>query len=202
MLHLLLVRHGETDWNAQHRYQGHSDPPLNQKGIEQARRLAARLESQAIDGIFSSDLQRAMQTAEILKGQRSLAVLPDARLRELKFGVLEGHTFAEALELWPEMISQWVSDNNRPPDGGERSDDFARRVTGFTDEIRQSCADKTVLVVAHAGTLRVIIQRLLRPAGEPGLFPDKVWFTLENGSLSDFEVDEENIIINRLNYSC
>jgi alpha-ribazole phosphatase len=199
MLHLYLVRHGETDWNAGHRYQGHSDLPLNRKGIEQARQLAGRLKSQKVELVFSSDLRRAMETAQILMEGRDTPIQPEPRLREIKFGVLEGHTFDEALKLWPEMIKKWVEDNNQPPDGGERLDEFVQRVSRFMEEIRQSCADKTVLIVAHAGPLREIIRSLLVPAGAPDDFLGKLRFSLENASLTEFQIDDENIIINRLN---
>jgi alpha-ribazole phosphatase/probable phosphoglycerate mutase len=205
MLHLYLVRHGETEWNAQHRYQGHSDLPLNQKGIEQARQLAIRLQSQKIDLVYSSDLQRAQQTAEILTTEinlratagREIKVQSDPRLREINFGMLEGYTFDEALERWPEMIARWLNDYNQPPEGGERIDEFAARVSQFLSEIRKNCAEKTVLVVAHGGPLREIIQSVLgtsQRTQEPSL-----WFNLEHASLTEFQIDDENIIINRLN---
>jgi len=194
MLHLLLVRHGETDWNAQHRYQGQSDLPLNQLGIEQARRLARRLQPQKIDLVFSSDLQRALQTAEILTSSREIKLQTDPRLREMNFGMLEGHTFDEALERWPEMIASWLDDYNQPPEGGERIDKFIQRVSEFFAEIRQNCDEKTVLVVAHGGPLREIIQSMLGQPGKPAW-----WFSLEHASLTDFQIDDENVIINRLN---
>ena len=78
MLRLLLVRHGQTEWNALRRYQGHSDLPLNGKGLEQARQLAARLQPLTIDLAFSSDLLRAVQTADLLVHGRGLTAQPDA----------------------------------------------------------------------------------------------------------------------------
>jgi alpha-ribazole phosphatase len=196
MLHLLLVRHGQTEWNAQHRYQGHSDLPLNQLGQEQARQLAARLQTQKIDLVFSSDLQRALQTAQILAESHGVKVQPDPRLREMNFGLLEGHTFDDGLERWPEMIRNWVQDNNQPPEGGERLDEFSERVSQFFTGLRQSCDGKTVLVVAHGGPLRVIMQSVLGPGSGPVW-----WFSLDHGSLTDFQIDDENIIINRINDS-
>lgn len=194
MLRLLLVRHGQTGWNATHRYQGHSDQPLNQAGMDESRRLAARLKSDPVDIIYSSDLQRAAQTAQILAGGRGIVVRPEPRLRELNFGVLEGHTFDEGLQLWPEMINAWVEDPNQPPTGGERMDAFAARVAEFLDGVMQNCADKSVLVVAHGGPLRVIIQSLLAASSETSW-----WFSLDHCGLSDFLIDDENIIINHIN---
>ena len=194
MLRLLLVRHGQTEWNAARRYQGQSDPSLDQAGMEQARRLSARLAAERIDVLFCSDLQRALGTAQILAGDRDLAIRQDVRLRELNFGILEGHTFDEGLELWPAMISTWVNDPNQPPTGGERMDEFAERVAEFLEELRQDFHDQTVLVVAHGGPLRVIIQSLLESPADTNW-----WFSLDHCGLTDFQLDEGNIVINRLN---
>lgn len=194
MLRLLLVRHGQTQWNAGRRYQGQSDLPLDQTGLEQARRLGARLKAEQIDLVYSSDLRRAMQTAEILADACDLRIRADQRLRELNFGVLEGHTFDEGLERWPEMISAWVDDPNQPPTGGERMDDFSMRVADFLEDVKRECDDKTVLVVAHGGPLRVILQSLLEGPDEKTW-----WFSLDHAGLSDLQFDDRNVIINRIN---
>ncbi len=194
MLHLLLVRHGETEWNAQHRYQGASDLPLNARGIEQAHRLALRLKPQKIDLVFSSDLQRAIETARILVGGRDIQPQADSKLREMNFGVLEGHSFDDALKRWPEMITKWLEDYNQPPEGGERIDKFNQRVAQFYSGLVQNYDQKTVLIVAHGGPLREIIQILLGHPISPAW-----WFNLDHASLSEFQVDSENVIINRLN---
>jgi alpha-ribazole phosphatase len=201
MLHLYLVRHGQTDWNAQQRYQGHSDLPLNQTGSQQARQLAERLQAQTFDIVLSSDLQRALQTAEILIGSRQIKLQPDPRLREMNFGMLEGHTFDQARERWPEIITKWLADYNQPPEGGERIDEFELRVSRFYTELRQSYAEKTVLIVAHGGSLREIIRRLLGTPSGPAR-----WFSLEHASLTEAQIfpaqdleQAESIIINRLN---
>ena len=192
MLRLLLVRHAQTAWNAQRRYQGHSDLPLNETGLAQARALAARLQSLKIDLLISSDLQRALQTARILADGRDLALQTDPRLRELNFGLLEGHTFDEGLALWPEMIRNWVEDNNQPPEGGERMADLTGRVLQFYEQTLRTCDGKTVLLVAHGGPLRVLLQHALGT-------PARVWFNLEHASLSELQIDGETIILNRLN---
>ena len=192
MLRLLLVRHGQTEWNALRRYQGHSDPPLNETGLTQARQLAARLQPLHIDLLFNSDLLRAVQTARILATGRDLPLQADPRLRELGFGLLEGHTFDEGLALWPEMIQKWVDDNNQPPQGGERMDALTHRVLQFYDEMLPTCDGKTVLLVAHGGPLRVLLQHLLGA-------PARVWFNLEHASLSDIQIDTGTTLINRLN---
>lgn len=195
MLTLFLVRHAETDWNAQHRYQGHSDLPLNKTGVEQANQLANRIKTQKFDHVFSSDLLRSVQTAEILVDSRGIQIQTDRRLRELNFGILEGHTFEEGLARWPEMITAWVQDNNQPPENGERIDTFTQRVFDFYNELRTHYNQKTILIVSHGGPLRTIIQSLL-PISERSA---ATWFNLDHASLTAFQLDDENVIVDRLN---
>src|SRR6185437_6606991 len=96
MTTLLLVRHGETDWNAERRYQGHADVPLNDRGVEQARELAEQLAGERIDAIYSSDLSRAHATAEIVGERLGVPVVTDPDLREIDVGAVEGLTFEES----------------------------------------------------------------------------------------------------------
>ena len=196
MLKLLLVRHGETDWNAQGRYQGHSDLPLNPKGFKQVQQLAERLLPLQIDFVFSSDLQRALQTAQILVTGRETTIQTDPQLREMNFGLLEGVTFIEAMQRWPGMIEKWLQDHNQPPQGGEPIDAFDQRVSRFYDVLRQNFDQKTVLIVAHGGPLRKIIQLLLQTAASSS---PAWWINLDHASLSEFQVDPQTIIIDRLN---
>ncbi|HXY21336.1 MAG TPA: histidine phosphatase family protein, partial [Burkholderiaceae bacterium] len=93
---LLLIRHGETQWNAQARIQGHRDIALSERGLRQAQRLARFLSGQAIDAVYASDLARASQTAQPLADALRLPVCLDARLRERGFGLFEGSTYEEA----------------------------------------------------------------------------------------------------------
>src|SRR5436309_5200504 len=104
---LLLVRHGETDWNRDRRFQGHADPPLNDAGREQARVLADELAGDRIELIYTSDLQRARETAEIVAGQLGLDVIPLRELREIDVGEWEGFTWPEIVERFPEGARKW-----------------------------------------------------------------------------------------------
>jgi broad specificity phosphatase PhoE len=115
MLHLMLVRHGESEWNAQRRYQGQSDVPLSALGRRQAELIAERLAGGKIDAVYASDLARAWETARPIAEKNGLKVISEPRLRELKFGVLEGLTFDEAQAHYPEMMAAWLNDFNRPP---------------------------------------------------------------------------------------
>src|SRR5947209_9607942 len=124
---LVLVRHGETEWNRDQRVQGHLDVALSERGIEQAQRLARWLTGEPIDALYSSDLQRARVTAEILAGGR-LPVRLEPRLREGRFGVFEGLTAAEITSAYPEEYRAWREDavRHRPP-GGETLEDLQLR---------------------------------------------------------------------------
>ena len=153
---LLLIRHGETAWNAESRIQGQLDVPLSNAGIWQAGRLAQRLAAERIDAIVASDLARAWLTAQPIGQSRQLEPLPDTRLRERHFGIFEGHTLDEIAARWPAEFDAW---RQRDPDwsipGGESGAQFIARVLEALDEISHCHAGGTVAVVAHGGVLDV-----------------------------------------------
>ncbi|HEV8685758.1 MAG TPA: histidine phosphatase family protein [Gaiellaceae bacterium] len=154
MTTLLLTRHGETDWNAQRRWQGHSDPPLNERGREQARELAAMLDG--VDVIYASDLARARETAEILGRRLGLEVRLDPRLRERSFGAWEGKTWDELEERFAEALDRWRAGETHGPDDAEPYQDFSRRVESFLEDILARHPGEMVLVVGHGGSIRAI----------------------------------------------
>jgi len=151
---LILVRHGETDWNAQHRWQGHSDTELNDAGREQARRLAEGLGR--VDALYSSDLSRARETAEILAGTIGVEVRFDQRLRERGFGAWEGLTTEEIESSFPDEQRRWRAGIGAGAHNAEPFEAFAARVGSFVEEIGQRHVGEEVLVVAHGGTIRVV----------------------------------------------
>lgn len=154
MTTLILVRHGETDWNAQHRWQGHSDTELNDAGREQARRLAEGLGR--VDALYSSDLSRARETAEILAGTIGVEVRFDQRLRERGFGAWEGLTTEEIESSFPDEQRRWRAGIGAGAHNAEPFEAFAARVGSFVEEIGQRHVGEEVLVVAHGGTIRVV----------------------------------------------
>jgi broad specificity phosphatase PhoE len=154
MTKLLLVRHGETDWNAERRWQGHSDTPLNEAGREQARRLADELD--AVDAVYASDLARARETAEILARRLGLEVVLDPRLRERGFGSWEGLTMAEIETRFAEEARRWRDEHGHGAADAEPHDVFLSRVESFVDEILDRHPGQHVLVVAHGGTIRAV----------------------------------------------
>lgn len=151
---LLLVRHGETDWNREGRWQGHSDTRLNELGREQAARLAGELDG--IDAIYSSDLARARETADVVGRRLGLDVRVDQRLRERSFGAWEGKTGAEIEAEFRDAHDRWRAGEGLGADNAEPFADFAARVQSFLEEVLVRHPEETVLVVAHGGSIRVI----------------------------------------------
>lgn len=151
---LLLVRHGETDWNRDGRWQGHSDTHLNDVGREQASRLASELDG--VDVVYSSDLARARETAEILAARLELPVHVDPRLRERSFGSWEGRTGPEIEAAFAGAHARWLAGEGPGADDAEPFADFAARVQAFLAEVVERHPDETVLVVSHGGSIRVI----------------------------------------------
>lgn len=154
---LLLIRHGETAWNAEHRIQGQLDIPLSPTGIRQAAQLAERLAREAIDAVYSSELARAWLTAAPLAERRGIEVLADTRLRERSFGVFEGLTLDEIATHHPAGFRNWRA---RDPDwvieGGESGQQLIDRVLPALEDIVARHAGETVALVTHGGVLDVV----------------------------------------------
>jgi broad specificity phosphatase PhoE len=151
---LLLARHGETDWNAAGRWQGHSDTALNDEGRRQARSLAQTLGR--VDVVYSSDLARARETAELVTERLALPIRLDVRLRERGFGVWEGLTADEIEARFPDTHRRWQAGEGFGADDAEPFETFAARVHSFLADVLRAHPVETVLVVAHGGTIRVI----------------------------------------------
>ncbi|MGH2934268.1 MAG: histidine phosphatase family protein [Gaiellaceae bacterium] len=144
MTTLLLVRHGETDWNAERRWQGHTDVPLNERGREQARALGEEIASAGrVDAIYASDLSRAHDTARIIAARLGVPVVVDRDLREIDVGSREG----------------LMGDIDRPWDG-EPHEAHAERILRAVHRIAERHPGERVLVVTHGGSLRRICEHL------------------------------------------
>ena len=162
MTELILIRHGETDWNRELRFQGQLDVPLNATGLEQARRVAERLAQEDLHGLISSDLQRAVQTAQALTRQRQeagtlLKPVLNAELREQHFGMMEGLCVPEIRQLYPQAWSNWVRfDAEFAFEGGESIRIFHARVLSALRALAQPHAGKTLAIVTHGGVLDMV----------------------------------------------
>jgi broad specificity phosphatase PhoE len=148
---ILLVRHGETDWNQQRRVQGHSDTPLNETGIAQARALIERLADEPVEAVYSSDLARALDTARGVAEERGLPVHQVRELREKDFGTWEGLTDTEIFERFPQA-------HDGPWGDAETGEQLAERVLGALRRIGAEHPGGTVVVVTHGGPLRAVLR--------------------------------------------
>jgi broad specificity phosphatase PhoE len=156
---LLLVRHGETDWNAEGRLQGHTDRPLNDHGRRQAKDLADRLADEGADAIYASDLSRARETAEIVGTRLGLPVVIDADLREKDWGSWEGLTGDERAHV--EQVA-------------ESTEAHRDRVMRAVRRIVERHPGQRVVVVTHGGSLRRV-QASLNGIAEPVVDNCAVW---------------------------
>jgi len=155
---LLAVRHGITDWNALGRIQGHAQSQLTEIGRQQAEAIADRLAAEPISAIYSSDLQRAMDTARAIAARHGLPVHADARLREANYGQWEGRTMDELRRLYPETVAQWMTEPVAvAPTGGESLEEVAARVSEVMEELRACPADGQIVVVGHGGSIRALL---------------------------------------------
>lgn len=151
---LIVLRHGQTAWNAEQRIQGHLDMPLNAVGRWQAQRLALALQGEPVAAVYASDLQRAADTAEPLASAAGLPVQRDAGLRERSFGVFEGMTFSDIEQHWPEQARRWRErDPDFGPEGGERLCDFFERSVAQVERLARRHCGQTVVLVSHGGLL-------------------------------------------------
>jgi broad specificity phosphatase PhoE len=153
MTELLLVRHGETDWNRDRRFQGHADPPLNETGRAQAHALAAELAGEGIELVYTSDLVRARETAEIVAARFGADVLPVRELREIDVGEWEGLTWPEIEERYPEGARSW-RERGFGWESGESYEQLGERVVAALRRIAADHPEARVLVVGHGGTIR------------------------------------------------
>lgn len=164
MRRLILLRHGETDYNAARRMQGQLDTDLTATGVEQARAAAEELRGSGVSKIVSSDLTRARRTAEIVAGALGLEVTEDARLRETHLGAWQGLTHAEVDATDGGIRTYWRNNPGWAPPEGESRLEVARRARPVVDELMQTYrgwGDSAVLLVAHGGTIAALTASLL-----------------------------------------
>ncbi len=151
-----LVRHGETDWNAKRRLQGHTDIDLNARGLAQAEQMARAIKriNLAFDVLYTSDLQRAAKTAKAIEQLFSTSAITNVGLRERHLGALQGLTTDEAPQLEPDLWRSHLSRNvTEELRGGESIQQFADRISAALEKIREQYLGKTALLVSHGGSL-------------------------------------------------
>ncbi|GAC1667026.1 MAG: histidine phosphatase family protein [Candidatus Dormibacteraceae bacterium] len=181
---MLLVRHGQSTWNSEHRIQGQLDPPLSEEGRKQAQSVARRLAGRRLAGFYSSDLKRAFETAHAIGAATGIEAEPTPGLREIYLGEWEGLRPADVAERYPEAWAKWSStggDWDVVP-GGEGATLFEKRVAAAIDAILERHANGDVVVVTHGGVIQMTLNRVVGRASG-GLFP----FKIQNSSITVIE---------------
>ena len=192
---IILIRHGETAWNAERRLQGHLDIPLNAEGERQARLLAGALAAEPIDLIFSSDLQRARQTAQAVATLRGMPLQIEPGLRERCYGGFEGLLYSEIEQRFPAEFAAWQARDVDAilPTGkncGESFRQFYARATTAILGLAQAHAGQTIAMVAHGGVLECAYRMALDlPLETPRDF--KVF----NASINRFHLEEGRLVL-------
>ncbi|MEJ3652710.1 histidine phosphatase family protein [Actinomycetes bacterium KLBMP 9759] len=161
---LVLLRHGQTDYNVAGRMQGHIDSMLTDSGRTQAAAVAPEIARLAPDRIISSDLKRAVDTADVVAAATALPVKLDARLRETHLGEWQGRTVADIERTWPGAIAVWRSDPGWAPPGGESRLEVVRRSRPVVEELDDEFADgpdTCVVLVAHGGLIAGLVSAML-----------------------------------------
>ncbi|MGC8970743.1 MAG: alpha-ribazole phosphatase [bacterium] len=164
---IYIIRHGETDWNREGIYQGQTDTSLNENGRQTARELGKSLSRINFSAIYSSDLLRARETAEIINSFLNVPIHYTQDLRELDFGDWTGISIWEMEEKDPELFRKWQEDPwNISPPGGETFRELTERVVRVLEEIIKRHKSEDILVVSHAGPIKAMIFGLLSATGK------------------------------------
>lgn len=204
MTRFYLVRHGQTLWNVERKYQGQSDVPLTKTGKLQAKRVADKLKDKDISAIYASDLSRTINTAREIAKHHNLEVLKDKDVRELSFGIWEGLTFDEINQRWSKEFKDWQEKpfEINPPEG-ETLTDLYNRTDRFMMRAAKDHPKEKIVVVTHAGPIRAILAQILN------LKKDLFWkFKISNSSITEFvyrgerKLSESDAFIGQVNDTC
>jgi probable phosphoglycerate mutase len=191
----LLVRHGESTWNREHRIQGQSDPPLSDDGRRQAEHLAKRLAGRRLVGFYSSDLKRALETAQAIGRAAGAEPREMEELREIYLGEWEGLQTGEIAKRHPDAWASWRAEPSWDlVPGGEGALPFETRVMSAVDSILERHPDGDVLVVTHGGVIQVALHRVVGRSSH-GLFP----FRIQNASISVIEKHNGRFVVSGVN---
>ena len=156
---LLLIRHAQTEWNIQRRFQGHGDSPITEEGQEQLQRLKSRLAGLEFDVVYSSDLRRTMETSKMLSGKQRVE---EPRLRERGVGILEGLNLEQIMDEHAEAFRAFRSgDKDHQIEGGESLQIALNRAWTFLEEVPEKHPGAELAAVSHAGLIRLICKQIL-----------------------------------------
>ncbi len=191
MLEIILVRHGETEYNASETFRGRADVPLNDTGLRQAQLLGEYLASEKIDVVYSSPLQRAVKTAEAIAAPHKLTVKIVASLDDIDCGQWQGLTLSEVKEKYSEVYQDWLDTPEQVKiPGGESLEDVKRRVLPFVQDAITRCGQGKIVLVSHRAVNKVLICALLR------LDNSSFWsFKMDTGAITRFNFDGNRAVL-------
>ena len=182
---ICLIRHGETDWNVEKRIQGQTDIPLNETGHKQALAMAFNAAHYNFSAIYSSDLSRAYNTAEMIAARRGLDIKTVPHLRERHYGIFQGITAAEGERNFPHAFVHYMArDLHYDFESGESLNNFAGRVSLVIDDLTRHHSGQTIAAISHAGVLDIVYRRA---TGRPLHTPRD--FVIPNCALNWFSFD-------------
>ncbi|MDD4779402.1 MAG: histidine phosphatase family protein [Tissierellia bacterium] len=191
MTRIYITRHGETEWNIQHRFQGMKNSELTEKGILAAELLSERMENIELDCIVSSPLKRAFHTAEIVRGNKEIEIIKNEGFKEINLGDFEGMNYDEISEASNDVIKKIRDDPfNNPYPNGENLMEFYKRVENAFKEVIEKYKEKCILIVAHGGTIKCIESYFRNQR----ISKDWMSGVVHNCSLTCIEVNEHNKI--------
>ncbi len=194
MTEIILVRHGETEWNVAEIFRGRIDVELNETGIKQAQLLTEYLSDSKLDAIYSSPLKRALKTAEMIAGYHKLAVEIPPGLIDLDYGNWQGLPHQEVKDKYKELYAEWINspDKVKMP-AGESLNDVRKRATGVVDNVIAEY-EGTVVLVSHRVVNKVLICTLL------GLDNSHFWnIRLDTCGITTFICENERFILTKHN---
>jgi 2,3-bisphosphoglycerate-dependent phosphoglycerate mutase len=190
---VLLVRHGQSRGNAERRFGGHTATPLSARGRKQAEATARTLKSEAVTAIYSSDLARAVETAEPLSNLARLPINDTSAFRERSVGVMEGLTFEDAAQQHPEQYAALLRrDFEHVLTGGESYRQLLDRARQKLDEIIDQNRGGKIVVFSHTGTICILVLHLMGALDAPELKP--VWIASANCGITRFELREDGFV--------
>ncbi|MEM7016361.1 MAG: histidine phosphatase family protein [Pseudomonadota bacterium] len=189
MTKLIMVRHGETEWNLAGKMQGYLDSPLTETGLAQAKAAAKRLRFEQLDAIYSSDLGRARKTAKCIAKAREQVVQTHEGLREKSLGVLQGLTRSEMEQRHPESFQAWKqSDYYWTPPEGESQASFTERCMITLEDLHRRHTNQTLALVTHGGFIAAVFRKILNLDWKDS----RRRFSVLNASLNTFVYKDDN----------
>jgi broad specificity phosphatase PhoE len=191
--HVLLIRHGQSVGNAARRFGGHTATPLSPRGRKQAQATARALKDEELTAIYSSDLARAVETAEPLAKLTGLSIIPTSAFRERSVGVMEGLTFEDAAQQHPEQYAALLRrDFEHVLTGGESYRQLLDRAWQKLDEIIVQHKGGKIAVFSHTGTICILALHLMGALDAPELKP--VWISNANCAITRFELRDDGFV--------